>query len=128
MQANKWLKTFDIQDIWRKRNGECGPEDWTDSTVHELAKEISRRLKRKFPNQMIDGNDWDPNLSEIVDWFDNIQTHAEYLASAEAATNNENIDDDELSHILEYRPLKEFNTVMDLLYDWADRERVWVNK
>lgn len=124
----EWKYTFDIRDIWKKRNGECGPEDWTDKTVHELAKEIARRIERKFPQHMINGHDWDPALTEVYDWFVSIQTQQQYKSLVARMIEDGNVSDDEVSEITINTPMREFNNGMDLFYEWCDDNRVWINK
>uniref|UniRef100_A0AAU8GG53 Uncharacterized protein n=1 Tax=Salmonella phage vB_SEnST11_KE23 TaxID=3161174 RepID=A0AAU8GG53_9CAUD len=123
-----WKQTFRIDDIWKKRNGECGPEDWTDKTVHELAKEIARRIQRKFPQRMLDGDDCDFNLVEIYDWFMAVPTPGEYKFMLTQILQDENASDDEYMEWSKRTPLVEFNEGMSLLYDWCDRNLVWVQK
>ena len=121
----EWKKTFDIQDVWDKRNGECGSENWTDKTVHELAKEIARRLERRFPTQTDYLSDLcDSELADIVGYFRDIPTYPEWRASI-AECEAEGHDADPIRH---YTPLREFNDIMKELYDWCDENRVWVNK
>lgn len=123
-----WKQTFRIDDIWKKRNGECGPEDWTDKTVHELAKEIARRIQRKFPQRMLDGDDCDLNLVEIYDWFMAVPTLGEYKFMLTQILQDENASDDEYMEWSKRTPLVEFNEGMSLFYDWCDRNLVWVQK
>lgn len=123
-----WKVRFDMRDVWDKRNGECGPEEWTDKTVHELAKEIARRIKRKWPHHMIDGHDWDPRLTEIYDWFESVPTQKEHREMLARLIANENVSDDEICDLSNNTPMKEFNEVMDLFYDWCDSNMVWVEK
>lgn len=123
-----WKTRFDMRDIWGQRNGECGPEEWTDKTVHELAKEVARRIKRKWPQHMIDGHDWDPNLTEIYDWFVSVPSLKEHRDMLARLIANENVSDDEICDLSNNTPMKEFNDAMDLFYDWCDRNLVWVEK
>lgn len=124
----KWEQTFRIDDIWKKRNGEAGPEDWTDKTVHELAKLIAHRLERKFPQYMLDGNSPDPNLVDIYEWFMAIHTMKEYQERLNKCMSDPEITDEEYLEYVNNTPMQEFNDCMGLLYDWCDRERVWVDK
>lgn len=122
-----WKTTLDLRDIWDKRSGECGREDWTDKTVHELAKEIARRLERKFPRESNYDN-WDNGcdyeLCDIIGYFRDVPTHQDWLASI-AECENEGYDADPVRH---YTPLREFNDIMNDFYDWCDENRVWVDK
>lgn len=123
-----WKQTFHIEDIWKKRNGECGPEDWTDKTVHELAKEIARRIERKWPQLMLDGDgDCDFDLVEIYDWFMAVPTPGEYKFMLTQLIKDD-LDDDEYMEWSKRTPLVEFNEGMNIFYDWCDRNRVWVSK
>lgn len=123
-----WKSTFRIDDIWHKRNGECGPEDWTDKTVHELAKEIARRIERKFPRYLIDGNDCDLNLVEVYEAFKDLPTLPEYRQRMENLLDDDSVTDEEVLYFNELTPMKEFNQIMNMFYDWCDRNMVWVNK
>lgn len=121
----EWKSTLDLRDIWDKRNGECGREDWTDKTVHELAKEIARRLERKFPNKAsYDSIQCDGGLIDIIIYLRDIPTYSEWLASI-AECEAEGHDADPIRH---YTPMREFNDIMKDLYDWCDENRVWINK
>ena len=124
----KWAQKLVIHDVWNYRNGECGQEKWTVKTIHELAKELSRRIARKWPQYMVDGRSPDPSLIDIVDWFNGIPTLVEHLESFESLANDENVSDDELQDAIRHTPLVEFNEVMDSFYDWCDANDVWVNK
>uniref|UniRef100_A0AAU7PI89 Uncharacterized protein n=1 Tax=Salmonella phage SalP219 TaxID=3158864 RepID=A0AAU7PI89_9CAUD len=123
-----WKTRFDLRDVWGQRNGECGPEEWTDKTVHELAKEISRRIKRKFPQHMIDGHDWDPRLTEVQDMFESVPTLKEHRDMLARLIANENVCDDEICEMSKDTPMTQFNEAMDLFYDWCDSSSVWVDK
>lgn len=119
-----WKTTLDLRDIWDKRSGECGREDWTDKTVHELAKEIARRLERKFPTRLMHRYECDYALCELIGYFRDVPTYPEWIASI-AECENEGYDADPVRH---YTPLREFNDIMKDLYDWCDENRVWVDK
>ena len=120
-----WKNTLDLRDIWDKRNGECGREDWTDKTVHELAKEIARRLKFKFPNKASYYSvQCDAELIDIIGYFRDIPTYLEWIASI-AECEAEGHDADPIRH---YTPMREFNDIMKDLYEWCDENRVWINK
>lgn len=123
-----WKTRIDLRDVWGKRNGECGPEEWTDKTVHELAKEIARRIGCKFADQMITGNNWDPHLTEIHDWFVSIPTLAQHRSLLGRMIEDEGVSDDEICEISNNTPMKEFNDCMSLFYDWCDSNLVWVEK
>lgn len=123
-----WKSTFRIDDIWHKRNGECGPEDWTDKTVHELAKEIARRIERKFSRYLLDGNDCDFNLVEVYESFKDLPTLPEYRQRMENLLDDDSVTDEEALYFNELTPMKEFNQIMDMFYDWCDSNMVWVNK
>lgn len=120
-----WKTTLDIRDILDKRNGECGREDWTDKTVHELAKEIARRLERKFPLESnYDSDLCDSELCDIIGYFRDVPKYSEWVASiAECEAEGHNADP-----IRHYTPMCEFNDIMKDLYDWCDEKRVWVDK
>ena len=124
---SNWKTALDLRDIWSKRNGECGREDWTDKTVHELAKEIARRLERKFPRESNYDN-WengcDYELCDIIGYFRDVPTYPDWLTSI-AECENEGYDADPIRH---YTPLREFNDIMKDFYDWCDENRVWVDK
>ncbi len=121
----EWKQTLRIDDVWRKRNGECGPEDWTDKTVHELAKEIARRLEFKFPNKAsYDSVQCDADLVDIIIYFRDVPTYLEWQASI-AECEAEGHDADPIRH---YTPMREFNDIMKDLYNWCDENRVWVEK
>ncbi|AKJ73545.1 hypothetical protein SP40_104 [Salmonella phage 40] len=123
-----WKQTFRIDDIWKKRNGECGPEDWTDKTVHELAKEMARRIRRKWPDLMLDGEgDCDFNLVEIYDWFLSIPDQKERERILNLYLSDACMEEDYQAALRE-TPMVEFNTCMGLFYDWCDRNLVWVQK
>lgn len=120
----EWKQTLRINDVWRKRNGECGPEDWTDKTVHELAKELARRLERKFPSRVSLDETFDQGLCEIVNYLRDVPTYPEWQASI-AECEAEGHDADPIRY---YTPLCEFNDIMKELYGWCDENRVWVEK
>lgn len=120
-----WKTTLDLRDIWDKRNGECGREDWTDKTVHELAKEIARRLERKFPHESsYDSDLCDTELCDIIGYFRDVPKYSEWVASI-AECEAEGHDADPIRH---YTPMWEFNDIMKDFYDWCDEKRVWVDK
>ena len=121
---SNWKTALDLSDIWSKRNGECGREDWTDKTVHELAKEIARRLERKFPTRLVHRYECDNVLVDLIGDFRNVPTHQDWLASI-AECENDGYDADPIRH---YTPLREFNDIMKDFYDWCDENRVWVDK
>lgn len=123
-----WEKRFDISDIWKQRNGECGPEDWTDKTVHELAKEIARRIKRYFPKQMVAGEQFDPTLIEVYCLFVSVPTQSDYRSLLSRMSKDEDVSDEEVCQIADYTPMKEFNDAMSSFYDWCDDNLVWVDK
>lgn len=125
----KWEKTFDIQDIWWKHNGVCGPEDWTDKTVHELGKEIARRLRKKFPlatSEDSDTSDWE--IIEILTEFDSISTYPDWVKDVAEAEAEYDADSESVAIAKAWTPLREFNETMASFYDWADENRVWINK
>uniref|UniRef100_A0AAU8GH00 Uncharacterized protein n=1 Tax=Salmonella phage vB_SEnST11_KE22 TaxID=3161173 RepID=A0AAU8GH00_9CAUD len=123
-----WKQTFRIDDICKKRNGECGPEDWTDKTVHELAKEMARRIRRKWPDLMLDGEgDCDFNLIEIYDWFLSIPDQKQRERILNLYLSDVCMEED-YQEALRETPMVEFNRCMDLFYDWCDRNLVWVQK
>lgn len=121
----EWKVTFDIRDIWKMRNGECGPEAWTDKTVHELAKEIARRLERKFPGKSdYEHNDCDDSLCDLIGYFRDVPTYSQWKGSiAECSAEGH-----DATPIMHYSPMREFNDIMMDFYDWCDENRVWVNK
>lgn len=119
-----WKTTLDLRDIWDKRNGECGREDWTDKTVHELAREIARRLERKFPTRQFHRYEYDEALCEIIGYFRDVPKYSELVASI-AECEAEGHDADPIRH---YTPMREFNDIMKDFYDWCDENRVWVDK
>lgn len=123
-----WKQTLRIDDVWRKRNGECGQEDWTDKTVHELAKEIARRLERKFPQYLSEGKSPDPNLMDIYEWFLAIPTLKQYQDRVNGCMSDPETTDEEYLEYVDNTPMNEFNYCMGLLYDWCDRNLVWVEK
>lgn len=122
-----WKTRFDISDVWKKRNGECGREDWTDKTVHELAKEIARRIRRKWPQYMDDGKSPDPNLMDIYDWFLSVPDEKERERILELYRSDDCLDEDYQEAVLNTQ-MKEFNEIMGIFYDWCDRNLVWVEK
>lgn len=124
----EWKQTFRIDDVWHKRNGECGPEQWTDKTVHELGKEMARRIKRKWPQHMIDGDDWDPVLDEVHDLFHTVRTPAQHQKLMDDLMSDPTLTDEEYSAFVNETPMWEFNQAMAVFYDWCDRNRVWVTK
>ena len=123
-----WKTTFDIRDVWSKRNGECGREEWTDRNVHELAKEIARRIKRKWSQKMIEGSDIDCDLVDVYDHFQFVPTYRIWEDDITRLLEDENVDDDEIRWRRDNPPLKEFNNVMGEFYDWCDKNLVWIDK
>lgn len=123
-----WKKTFDIRDIFFKRNGEAGPEDWTDKTIHELGKEMARRIQRTWPQHMIDGDDCDICLVEVYDWFYAIQTSKQHQDMMNQMLSDPYLTDDEYAEWQDRTPLKDFNECMSEFYDWCDRNLVWIDK
>lgn len=123
-----WKKTFHINDIFFKRNGEAGPEDWTDKTVHELGKEMARRIQRAWPQHMIDGEECDFTLVEVYDWFYGIQSMKQYDFMLNQMLAEPEITDEEYLEWQDRTPLKDFNECMGVFYDWCDRNLVWINK
>lgn len=123
-----WKTRFDLRDVWSKRNGEVGSEDWTDKTVHELAKEIARRIRRKWPQNMLDGEEVDYNLTEIYDRFLSIPTMPEHECIVALYFSYSDMHEEDYQKALQNPPIKEFNIVMDLFYDWCGQEMVWIDK
>lgn len=106
---NKGNKTLQLKDVWK--NGE-----WYDENVHELGKIIAKRLKLLYK----DYEDYDKygyQLEELIESFEDV------LTIERADSINEN--DEEFTPV---SPLEDFNNVMAELYDWADGERLWINK
>lgn len=120
----EWKYELDLRDVWDKRNGECGAEDWTDKTVHELAKEVARRLERKFPFITSCDDDIDTDLCDLIGYFRDVPTYPEWKAAI-AECDAEGHDADPIRY---YTPLREFNDLMKELYDWADDNRMWIKR
>lgn len=120
-----WNTTLDLQDVWSGCNTEIGRQPWTDKTVHQLAKEIVRRLGRKFPARL-EGAELDFELDDVITAFNGVETAEQWQKALDYATSNGS--DEEFAFIRDNTPIEQFDEAMASLYDWADANRVWVNK
>lgn len=82
-----WKYTLDLRNSW-------------DKPVDELGKIISRELINMVPQSWLDydSEDFDSDLDEIVEFFNNITGYDDVT------------------------PEEEFDEAMWLLYEWADQE------
>lgn len=120
----KWKYTVDISHWWKGKPTENGGlEEWSDYNVHELGKYVADKLKTQFPKQVSpDSEVFDPDLDDVVYYLSTVD---EYNAWRTAILNLPQGSDMRFIEE-EYPPLDQFNSAMGCLYDWADKNMVWI--
>ncbi len=114
----RWKKTLEVSDVWCK--------DWNRSNIHELGKIISKRICKLIPDYE-DADKYGFQLLEIIEALENICTEKE--ADEINADNLEYYEENDLTEqYFEIDPVEEFDNWWDSFYDFADRERIWVNR
>lgn len=101
---NKWKKTLDLTPVWQ--NGKV-PE----SEVHLVGQYIAKQLRKLYPDYE-DYDKWGFELEELIEQFESVITLEEYEKCPEAYSY--------------YGPYKEFNGYMQVLYDFAYYNGLWV--
>lgn len=109
----KWKHEINLSRRWK--------ESWDNNNVHELGKVINVILKRFIVNYQEFEDDY--TLLDVIECFDSICTKESAL---EINEDNEAFSIDHDSTYFEIIPMEEFDECMRGLYDWADRESVWV--
>lgn len=98
----EWKEVLRLGDVWE-------PSRWNNDNIHELGAIIARRIKKL---KAYDEEDWQFN-GDCVERFANIQKETIYLG------------DDENTP---FTPIEDFDEAMYWLYEWADENRVWVQR
>ena len=114
---NKWNKTLELKDVWNN-------VEWTDENVHELGKIIATRLKRLYK----DYEDYDKYGGVLEDLILAFEDSLTIERADEINSDNEQWCLENGQEFVPITPLEDFNNVMAELYDWADGERLWINK
>ncbi|WP_105492137.1 hypothetical protein [Escherichia coli] len=119
----KWKYTVDISSWWKGKPVENGTEEWGNHNVHELGNYVANKLKNQFVDQT-DSNsvNFDPDLDDVVYYLGNVDKYDVWIAAVNCHPHGScmrRMEED-------YPPLEQFNSAMSCLYDWADRNRVWV--
>lgn len=116
---NKWNKTLDLSCVWDNDG-----DGWTDENVHMLGKIIAKRLKRLYKDYQ-DYDKYGYQLEELIEALEDVLT-IERANSVNAEEKLWCLNNDK--DFTPFTPLEDFNSVMAELYDWADGERLWINK
>lgn len=113
----QWKTTVDLHEQWLGRIAEDGKlVDWDNKHVSELASIVAEKLRAKFPEQLDPDNPkFDPELEDVVYYFDTVDDYDSWFT----AMNHFPQESD-------YPPTEQFNSAMTCLYDWADKNLVWI--
>lgn len=97
-----WNRTINIKDVLRSDQSNSSEEHaaW-------VANQIGSLLRRGLPEELLDWSNTDTEALEIVDGFE--------------ALRPDSYADDRT-----YTAPQDLNDMLARLYDWADRERVWL--
>lgn len=96
MLRRSWAYSLDIKQFLS--------DDTSDRNAAEVANKIAAELRAKLPESVIDD---DMDLADILDELDS------FVPANCGDGDSENLCGD-------------LNRVLEDLYDWADRERVWL--
>ncbi|AUR91465.1 hypothetical protein NVP1161O_023 [Vibrio phage 1.161.O._10N.261.48.C5] len=113
---NKWEKTLYVADLWS--------QEWDQENIHELGKTITQRIRKLIPDYE-NADKYGYQLSEVIEALDNICTKEE----AEEI-NQDNLHYAEINgeEYFEINPVEEFDNWWGSFYDFADSERIWVER
>ena len=118
--SKRWNKTIDLSLRW--------DEDWTNENIHEMGKWVAGQIKKVI----VDYDAYDKygyELEEIImnfEWSICTLQEANDINSENYKYHLQQLERGRASSHFEIIPLEEFNTYMKELYDFADREDVWV--
>ena len=120
----RWKTTVDLHDQWLGRIAEDGKlVEWDNKHVSELASIVASKLRSKFPEQLDpDNSKFDPELEDVVYYFDTVDDYDAWLAARELYPQGSAMRQMEE----DYPPCEQFNSAMTCLYDWADKNLVWI--
>ena len=102
---NKWKHTLKLGDVWG--------EDWNNHDVQELGKLISSRIVKMLPDYE-DTDKYGYDGTELVEFFKTISSYEEALITTE-------------ENGFDCSPMVEFNNLMSTLYDFCDKNKIWVD-
>ena len=113
---NKWKKTLYVADLWS--------QDWNNENIHKLGKTIAQRICKLIPDYE-NADKYGYQLLEIIESLEAICTKEE----AEEI-NKDNLHYAEINgeEYFEINPMEEFDNWWDSFYDFADSERIWVER
>ncbi len=99
-----WARTIDIKATLARSNG-----DTSEATAARVANEIAALLRSRLPAATLD---WaspgcDDEIAEIVEGLEQLRP-------------------DSYADDREWSAHQDLNAGLDALYDWADRERIWL--
>lgn len=100
-----WKYTLDLSDVWGK--------EWDDRNVHELSAIIADRLETLCGEDFKD--DWD--FEDIIEGLNQVPTYKSWLSQCVVEPL-----------FKAYPPIEQFDSIWDEFYNWADVERVWVER
>lgn len=113
-----WKYVLDLSSRWG--------EDWDESNIHEMGKCVANQIKRTFKDYP-DYAKWGFQFEEIVDMFEATPTQEE-----SDSLNRDNmrwcVENNKESEYFVECPLEYFNGWMTELYDFADRERIGIER
>nr|DAU99119.1 MAG TPA: hypothetical protein [Caudoviricetes sp.] len=120
----QWKTTVDLHEQWLGRIAEDGKlVDWDNKHVSELASIVAEKLRAKFPEQLDpDNSKFDPELEDVVYYFDTVDDYDSWFAAMNhfpQGSAMRRMEED-------YPPSEQFNSAMTCLYDWADKNLVWI--
>lgn len=99
----RWKEKLDLSDVWESQT-------WTNENVQQLGVIVAKRIKKL---KAYDEDDW-IFYCDCVERFENIYPYQEYI--------------EDIGSGFDLTPTEDFDVAMMSLYDWADDNRVWVNK
>lgn len=120
----QWKTIVDLHEQWLGRIAEDGKlVDWDSKHVSELASIVAGKLRAKFPEQLDpDNSKFDPELEDVVYYFDTVDDYDSWFAAMNhfpQGSAMRRMEED-------YPPYEQFNSAMTCLYDWADKNLVWI--
>lgn len=99
-----WTLTIDIKSILRE-----DPKNTTDEHCAQVANRIAALIRLKVPAKWLDvsSDASDDDLFEVVDGMEALKP-------------------DSYEGEPDFSPAQDLNSMLDQLYDWADKKRVWL--
>lgn len=117
----RWKKTLDLSAKWG--------DNWNNTNIHEMGMWVAKQIKLTIK----DYTDYDKygfELEDIISGFEDICTleRAILINKDNYQYHLDKLEKGEKDTFYEIVPLEEFDNLMSDLYDFCDRESIWVER